>query len=146
LREFGSVKIKGYIEIDGGPLTIVRDVLTTRGSVLGGKRILSTSTNPYALDITNAYGAYIFYTAAGEIDLPAGSTGMHILVYSTTANEVLIDPNLSEVIVLNGTALTAGNRISVSGSPAAGDYIKLVHNGTNWYTIYQSGTWADKGS
>jgi hypothetical protein len=119
--------------------------LATTGTILGGINIISGTTD-FAVTAAQAYGSAVFASAAIEIDLPAGASGMAILVYSTGANEVLIDPNGSEVIVLNGTAESAGERISIATGAAAGDFISLVHNGTNWYTIGRSGTWTGKGS
>jgi hypothetical protein len=114
--------------------------LVTTGAILGGVNIISSSSNPYALSAANAYGSAIFCTGTMEIDLPAGATGMAILIYNTGAYTITVDPNGSEVIVRDGTTQSGG--ISFTLSSGAGNYVALIHNGTNWYTLGYKGTLA----
>jgi hypothetical protein len=96
--------------------------------------------NPYTLTAANSYGFMLFYGATGEIDLPAGASGMNGCVYNTGAFTVTFDPNGSEVIVRDGTAQTGG--VTMTLSSGAGNYVCMVHDGTKWVTLGFKGTLA----
>lgn len=108
-----------------------------------------------AITATECRGAYITVTAAGELDLPAAATAGYGAAFRVrvrdASEEVLIDPNASEIINLNGAALPGGYRIK-SGS-AAGDSITLISttdadgSGTDgWICDGVTGAWATNGS
>jgi 6-phosphogluconate dehydrogenase (decarboxylating) len=65
---------------------------------------------------------------------------MNLVVYNTGAFTITFDPNGSEVIVRDGTAQTGG--VSMTLSSGAGNYVALVHNGTQWVTLGYKGTLA----
>ena len=88
-------------------------------------------------------GNIIYVTATATITLPAVTgDGMIVTVYSTTAAAVHVDANSSDRIVLNGTALDEGDKITSESQ--AGDFIAL-HNDTSagWRTLGRSGIWTD---
>ena len=114
--------------------------LKTTGAILGGMQPIVSSANPYSLSAANAYGSAIYYGATGTVNLPAGASGMSVLVMNTTAGTTTIDPNASEVIVRDGTTQTGGVSITLAGG--AGKFVALVHDGTNWRTAGYSGTLA----
>lgn len=87
-------------------------------------------------------------TAAVTHTLPAVDAtyvGMKFTVQVIGAYTVSIDPNASDRIVLHGTALTDGNKITSSGS--TGDFIELYCDSTDgWTTLNSGGTWIDGGA
>jgi len=67
------------------------------------------------------------------------------MIYSSGANAVSVDANAADRIVLDGTALDDGDKItSASG---AGDFIVLwADSAVGWRTLGRSGTWTDGGT
>lgn len=112
---------------------------------LSGKVGVITKAANYTLgtDSANeAYGYLLTMTATGTVTLPAVVVGMSVCVYSTTAAAVHVDPNASDRIILNGTALDDGDKLS--SSSAAGDYICVIgESSSGWLTLGQSGVWTD---
>lgn len=117
------------------------------GTIRGGVSTESTTSTTHSL--TAAEGQWLFADEAGTttISLPALSAGASVCVYAATDQQVIIDPNGSQVIVLNGSALTGGFKIAspVAGGNA-GNYACLLSNGTNWYVLGKAGTWTDGGA
>ena len=63
-------------------------------------------------------------------------------MYSTTAAAIVINPDDSDDITLNGTLLADGD--SITSASGAGDFICMVAiDATHWYTLGRSGTWTD---
>ena len=90
-------------------------------------------------------GQVVYVTATATITPPAVSScgvGSTVTVYSTTAAAVHVDPDDDDRIILDGTALDDGDKItSASG---AGDMITLHAESTDgWATLGRSGTWTD---
>lgn len=89
---------------------------------------------------------FITVTATATITLPAVTgSGMCVTVYSTTAAVVHVDANANDRIVLDGTALDDGDKVSCDA--VAGNWIVLF-NDTNvgWRTLGKQGAWVDGGS
>lgn len=103
-----------------------------------------TTTTPAALSSTQCKGHLVTITQTATITLPACFVGACVTVYSTAANAVSVDPNASDRIVLDGTALDDGDKItSASG---AGDFATLICDDANgWRVVGRSGTWTDGG-
>lgn len=111
----------------------------TTGTLGGAITILDNVAGPTA---AQCYGSLNIVNAAITVTLPAAASGMSICVLSTAAAAVNVDVDASDVIYLNGVALSAGDKIT--SASAAGDFICLVSSGTvNWYTLGRSGTWTD---
>jgi hypothetical protein len=88
-------------------------------------------------------------TGSSVINLPAGSAaldGAKVKFLAIAAVSFSVDPNGSDVISLNGTALTGGNKVTSSG--VAGEEITFVWNNatTKWRTIDIGGVFIDGGS
>jgi hypothetical protein len=118
--------------------------LATTGTIQGAININSDNNGMSSAEMTSAgmYGTAFFATGAGTWNLPGAAAGMSFCVYSTTAAAIVINPDNSDVIVLNGTALSAGD--SITSASGAGDFVCLVAlDATNWYTMGRSGTWTD---
>ena len=97
---------------------------------------------PAEMTTAGMYGTMFWATGAGTWALPGAATGMNFCVYSTTAAAIVINPDDGDTIVLNGTALSAGD--SITSASAAGDFICLLAKDANtWYTLGRSGTWTD---
>lgn len=112
------------------------------GTIQGGVAVSSVGTGGTE---SAATGQWVFVTAAVTRTLPSVSqAGQSICYYSTGANVVTIEVNGTDVIVLDGTALTGGNTIDSPGT--AGDFACLLSNGTNWYVLGKAGTWVDGGA
>lgn len=104
---------------------------------------VTVSADDVILSAQQCTGGYIEITAAKTATLAVGTVGMNLVVRSSGANTINVKPTGSEVIVLNGSALTGGNKITSTG--AANDSVTMVHNGTNWIVIGSS-TWTDGGA
>ena len=116
--------------------------LVTTGAIHGGVEIIADDTS---LSAAQCYGSINNTNGAETITLPAAVAGMNVMIYSNDATVKTVDPDGTEVIILNGTALTGGYAIKSPG--AAGDFITLVCMTTgNWTTLGQSGTWLTNGS
>ncbi len=108
------------------------------GTIRGG-----VSVETFAITGTEGAceGQWILITAAVTRTLcPVATSGQSICYYTTGANILTIDPASSDVIVLAGVAQTGG--ITIVSSGAVGEFVCLLSNGTNWYVLGLSGTWA----
>lgn len=110
------------------------------------------SPNTAAGSITWTTAVYQVWTsasgAARTYTLPSASTyagkGMVLYVVAGT-NKVNLQPQSGAQLVLNGTLLTANYYIQAATS-AAGNFICMVSDGTNWVSLGSSGTWAGSSS
>lgn len=105
--------------------------------------IRTTHADDANLSVAECRGGFVEVSAAKTMTLPTGVTGYNLILYSSGANVISLKPYSSEVIVLNGTALTAAHKISSLG--LAGDCVSVIHNGTNWIVIGPS-VWVDGGT
>ena len=85
----------------------------TSENVIDDYKITSTST----LSRKQMFGGVITVTTAATLTLLAGETGMHLSIGAVAATSV--NPDGSEVQVLNGTALTGGNEIDIAAGSMA---------------------------
>jgi len=118
--------------------------LGTTGTIGGGIPQTADADGMSAAEMAAAgmYGRIFWATGAGTWNLSGAAAGMNICVYSTTAAAVVINPDDGDTIVLNGTALSAGD--SITSASGAGDFICLIAKDANtWYTLGRSGTWTD---
>lgn len=104
-----------------------------------------TTTTPAALTSTQVKGHLVTINQAATITLPACFVGACVTIYSTAANAVNVDADAGDRIVLNGTPLDNGDKItSASG---AGDFVTLISDDADgWRVIGRSGTWTDGGA
>lgn len=119
--------------------------LITTGNMMGGvNRIGSfasptTSTGTYSLTAANAYNSVLFYNDTDTIALPAAVAGMNVCIYVTGTNLTTIDPDGTDVIVVDGTANAAGDAFTIAG--VAGNFVCLVADAANhWITLGAKGT------
>lgn len=115
--------------------------LVTTGTISGATPS-TTDADGDTLDAAEQYGYFHWATGAGTWNLAGAAAGMSFCIYSTTAAAIVINPDDSDIIVLNGTALSAGD--SITSASAAGDFICLIAKDAEyWYTVGRSGTWTD---
>jgi len=91
-------------------------------------------------DINELYGGVFYVTSAATLTLPAAGPRMHFVVYTVGAIAVSVDPNAADLIMLDGTALSDGDKItnlSTSGDAAAFSY----YGATGWYAATNG--WTD---
>ena len=84
----------------------------------------------------------VYMGIAQTVNLPAAASydGRGIMIYNTGAFTITIQPNASEVVVLDGTADTGGTTCTLSSG--AGNYVSLVCDGTRWISLGYKGTLA----
>lgn len=101
-----------------------------------------TASN-YTVGTTSAlelYGGVIYVTAAATITIPAVTAGQSFTVITVGAVAVSVDPNASDLIMLDGVALSDGDKItnlSTSGDIAVFTY----YDATGWYAATNG--WTD---
>lgn len=116
------------------------------GTIRGAVSVESTTSASHTL--ASAEGQWLFADEGSTttVTLPALSAGAAFCVYPQTDQRVILDPNASQVIVLDGTALAGGNKIqSPAAGGNAGNFACLLSNGTSWYVLGKAGAWADGG-
>lgn len=116
------------------------------GTIRGAVSVESTTSASHTL--ASAEGQWLFADEGSTttVALPALSAGAAFCVYPQTDQRVILDPNASQVIVLDGTALAGGNKIqSPAAGGNAGNFACLLSNGTSWYVLGKAGAWADGG-
>lgn len=102
----------------------------------------NTATS-YTIGTTDArelYGGVIYVTGAATITIPAVAAGASFTVITVGAVAVSVDPNASDLIVLDGTALSDGDK--VTNTSTTGDIaVFTYYDGTGWYCT--SNSWTD---
>lgn len=144
----GVVVALGQVANDGagGFITGNGTVAVTNKTINTSANFIQTNFASYSsnqvLTTDKCYGSLISVSGAATITLPAGSTGMSVVVVTQGAVAVNVKPNGSEVLVLDGTALTAAHK--ATNTSHAGDLIVLTFEGSGtWYAA--SNTWTDGG-
>ena len=116
-------------------------------TVLQGGLDVITAGGHTELSADQCRGSLVLVTGNYQITLPAVSgvvEGGHVTIYSTTAVVVYVDPNASDRIILDGTALTDGYELDSPGG--AGNFVTLVKDSSaGWTVVGKSGVWADGG-
>jgi hypothetical protein len=119
--------------------------LVTTGTITGGIPSVGTFASPttssgtYSLAAANAWGSMIFYNDTDTLALPAAVAGMNVCIYATSTNLTTIDPNGTDVIVVDGVANAAGDAFTLAA--AAGNFVCLLADAANhWVTLGAKGT------
>jgi hypothetical protein len=141
LRTADTAKLtttSGIATLDIGALALV-----TTGAITGAIKV---EKDDDTLAAAQCYGTFHWYSGGAEtITLPAAVVGMNLCIYASDASVKNIDPNGTDTIVLNGTALAAGYQIESPG--AVGNFICLASFTANqWTTLGQSGVWVTHGA
>lgn len=140
-----------------GSTTGVTMISTGSIALSGAINVVVTTDGSESPTASQMYGTMFVadhYTATSDTlyTLPAAVAGMSACFYDNGggAGGITIEIDGSDVIILNGTALDAGDTIDspgVAGDGANGDFICLMAiDATNWITLGRSGTWVDGGA
>ena len=86
-----------------------------------------------------------FVTATGTINLPEiTADGESACFFTTTAALLTLNPDDSDIIILDGTAAGAAG-VDIDNASGAGDFICLISDEIGgadlWYSVGRSGTW-----
>lgn len=104
---------------------------------------VKTTAANYTIGTTSAqelWGGVIFVTAACTLTIPAVAAGQSFTVITEGAVAVSVDPNASDLIVLDGVALSDGDKIT--NLSTAGDMAVFVaRDATGWSA--QTNGWTD---
>jgi len=132
-----SSPVSGTTTINWGTLNHDTTGLTTGGV----KTVVDANPADGEID-AYCYGGVFFASGTGTAVLPPVAAGMQVTVENHTAADVWIDPDASEVIRLNGVALTGGFRILGTD---LGDGCVLTYYSAGVWSAFCSG-YADAGS
>ena len=104
---------------------------------------VATYSADQTLTTAECYGYVIYVEGAATITLPAVADGMNVTIITIGAVAVSIDPNASDKIWLDGTALDDGDKITNGSS--AGDIAVLTYKSADgWHAATNS--WTDGGA
>ncbi len=119
--------------------------VTATGAISGLSSVV-TKTTTADVSAAEMANTLIQVTGAGTISLPTAAAGYAALIVSTTAAAVSVDVKTgTDVIILDGTALAAGNKASSNASDEATLYVCCFAAGT--YRAYSvQGVWSDGGA
>jgi len=138
----------GYIRPDdnvtGCPGSCAAGGWVLVGFQQGGYKINSDTNGMSQAEMAavGMYGSIFFATGAGTWLIPDALEGMSFCVYSTTAAAVILNPDDSDDITLDGTLMANGD--ALTSESGAGDFICLVsQSDTHWFTFGRSGVWTD---
>lgn len=138
----------GTVTIEGSEVATTDDTQTlTNKTLKNSDNTMQIYTEKHGASHTisanECYGGVHYVTAAATITLPAAADGMSVTIISVGANAVSVDPNASDLLVLDGATLGVGNKATSPGG--AGDIIVLTYyDATGWYAA--SNTWTDGGA
>jgi len=80
-----------------------------------------TTTDPYTFSASNMYGKILYYGASGTINLDTLAAGMYFCIYNTGAFTITINPQDTDVLVIDGVANAAGHYLQLASG--AGNYV-----------------------
>ena len=122
------------------------DALTNK-TIPSGTNQIEMFTEQHAashtLSAAECYGATYYVTSAATLTLPAVVEGMSLTVITIGAVAVSVDPNASDKIWLDGTALDDGDKIT--NASTAGDVTVLTYYSADGWHASTNG-WTDDGA
>jgi hypothetical protein len=135
---------------DGSALTGITaaqvSALPAASAAVGAKITSKITAGNYTVGTTSALelkGGVIYVTGAATITIPAVADGDSFTVVTVGAVAVSIDPNASDLIVLDGVALDDGDKIT--NLSTAGDIAVLTYyDATGWHA--STNGWTDGGA
>jgi len=115
--------------------------MTLEGSMFTDINVLSKSGS-YTVLGQEAFGTVLYCDSAATITLPAIPTGGSISVVTIGAVAISVDPNANDYIILDGTVLDNGDKIT--NTSTTGDIAVLTYfSADGWYATTDS--WTDGG-
>ncbi len=119
------------LTVDGGTDVTTINQLAVRTGILN---------DSYTLGTDSCYGMVLSITGARTITLPAAVAGMSITFVTIGANAVSIDVQGTDLIMLDGTALSDGDKIT-NGSASGDTAVFTYYDATGWLAITNG--WTD---
>jgi hypothetical protein len=112
-------------------------------SYINNSNLTASYSSNQTLTDEECRGGVIYVTGAATITLPAIASGMSVTILTVGAVAVSVDPNASDKIWLDGTALDDGDKIT--NLSTAGDIATLTYySADGWYASTNS--WTDGGA
>lgn len=103
-------------------------------------KVTATNYTIGTTDPNELYGGVIYVTAAATITIPAVAAGASFTVVTIGAVAVSVDPNASDLIYLDGVALSDGDKIT--NLSTAGDIaVFTYYDATGWHA--STNGWTD---
>lgn len=122
-------------------ITLTGIGLDTTSDTTSGQPTVSYATSQ-TLTAKECRGYVVYVTGAATITLPAVADGASVTIITIGAVAVSVDPNASDKIWLDGTALDDGDKIT--NTSTAGDMTVLTYySADGWYAATNS--WTDGG-
>lgn len=120
--------------------TVVKDDLYVEGKIMRAGINTHTIVGDTTLTASMMYGGVFYVTSAATLTLPAVASGMNISVITIGAIAVSVDPNASDKLWLDGTALDDGDK--ATNTSTAGDIaVVTYYSADGWYV--SSNSWTD---
>lgn len=117
--------------------------VTLGGAIVGVRPVSKITAANYTIGTTDAnelYGGVIYVTGAATITIPAVAAGASFTVVTVGAVAVSVDPNAADLIVLDGTPLSDGDKIT--NLSTAGDIaVFTYYDATGWFA--STNGWTD---
>lgn len=123
--------------------TVAATTITFGGATVGVRPVSKITAANYTIGTTDAnelFGGVIYVTAAATITIPAVAAGASFTVITVGAVAVSVDPNAADLIVLDGVALSDGDKIT--NLSTAGDIaVFTYYDATGWFA--STNGWTD---
>jgi hypothetical protein len=128
--------IEGPVKPTGTILGHSDTIEITNKTIRTGQNTVKTYTElisgDHTLTAAECYGSVYYVNAACTITLPAIAEGMATEFICKTADAVVLDPNASDLINLDGVVLSDGSPITSTSS--SGDLARVTYmDATGWY-------------
>ena len=142
ITDAGDLIVADEVE---GALQENRTAINLNTAKVSATGLVNTAT--YATDqtltVAQCKGYIIYVTGAATVTLPARFAGMNVSIITIGAVEVSIDPNASDLIVLDGIALDDGDKIT--NLSTAGDIAVITDYGADGFYA-STNSWTDGGA
>jgi hypothetical protein len=142
--QLGSNGVSNRLEIDtGGDVTVANDLIVTGDITSGGYKINThTIVGDTTLTASMMYGGKFYIEANATVTLPAVASGMSASFKAMGAYTAHIDPNASDKLFLDDTALDDGDKASSGGT--SGELIVIEYWSADGWDANSDG-WSDGG-
>lgn len=116
------------------------------GAAKGRPYFVGAKTAAYTVSPVDCWGGVITNEGASgsvTLSLPPAEVGMRLHVEAFAAQEIILDPNGSEIV--NALGAAAGDYVSNTTTPAIGDRITLICvEAGEWMIEDSAGDWDDQ--
>lgn len=138
-----GIDFKDDVDLSAGNLSVSAGNITAQSGDISGGIFTESHATSHTLTNTECFGAVYYVTGAATLTLPAIEDGMSLTVITIGAVAVSVDPNASDKIWLDGTALDDGDKIT--NTSTAGDIAVLTYYSADGWHASTNG-WTDGGA